>query len=114
MYIIVDTKTLLALQINVTREQAVNSNMLFMNNEDYSNVVVGMKFDKLFNSFSHLTTEEIRQTRNELLVETDWRATVDYPNLDQGAWLEYRQALRDIPQDYPEMVAVVFPTKPIG
>ena len=39
----------------------------------------------------------LREKRNILLKETDWRATVDYPGTDQEAWLTYRQALRDLP-----------------
>lgn len=39
----------------------------------------------------------LRQKRNILLIETDWRATVDYPGLDKQLWLDYRQALRDLP-----------------
>ena len=91
----------------------VNDTMHFMEEDSYPTTPqVGMRLNDTLDDFIHLSPEEIRQTRNELLVETDWRATVDYPNLDQGAWLEYRQVLRNIPQDYPEMVAVVFPTKP--
>jgi len=39
----------------------------------------------------------LREKRNILLKETDWRATVDYPGTDQEAWLTYRQSLRDLP-----------------
>ena len=39
----------------------------------------------------------LRQERNLRLVETDWRATVDYPGSDKQSWLDYRKALRDLP-----------------
>jgi hypothetical protein len=39
----------------------------------------------------------LREERNRLLFETDWRATVDYPGTDQESWLTYRRALRDLP-----------------
>jgi len=39
----------------------------------------------------------LRIERNLLIQQTDWRATVDYPNPDKQAWLDYRQALRDLP-----------------
>ena len=39
----------------------------------------------------------LRKERNQLIQQTDWRATVDYPNPDKQAWLDYRQALRDLP-----------------
>jgi len=41
---------------------------------------------------------EFRHKRNQLLQQTDWRATVDYPNPDKQSWLDYRQALRDLPE----------------
>ena len=40
----------------------------------------------------------LRIERNLLIQQTDWRATVDYPNPDKQAWLDYRQALRDLPE----------------
>ena len=39
----------------------------------------------------------LRIERNFRLAETDWRATVDYPKTDKQLWLDYRQALRDLP-----------------
>ena len=39
----------------------------------------------------------LRQELNLRLVETDWRATVDYPGSDKQSWLDYRKALRDLP-----------------
>jgi len=40
----------------------------------------------------------VRSVRDDELARTDWRAVKDrvLPN----AWKEYRQALRDLPQDY--------------
>ena len=40
----------------------------------------------------------LRLERNKRLTETDWRATVDYPKTDKQLWLDYRQALRDLPE----------------
>ena len=39
----------------------------------------------------------LRIERDRLLLETDWRATVDYPGSDKQSWLDYRKALRDLP-----------------
>ena len=39
----------------------------------------------------------LRQERNRRISVTDWRATVDYPGSDKKLWLDYRQALRDLP-----------------
>jgi len=41
--------------------------------------------------------QQIRMQRNQLLAQSDWRATVDYPGSDKQSWLDYRQALRDLP-----------------
>ena len=41
--------------------------------------------------------ELLRFERDQLLTETDWRVAADYPNSDQALWLEYRQKLRDLP-----------------
>ena len=46
----------------------------------------------------------LREERDRKLAATDWRATIDYPGDDQAAWLEYRQALRDITLQDPENV----------
>ena len=39
----------------------------------------------------------LRLERNQLLAETDWRMTTDYPYLDQAQWARYRTALRNLP-----------------
>ena len=61
----------------------------------------------------------LRQKRNQLLAVTDWRATVDYPNPDKQAWLDYRQALRDLPEtadpqldENGQLTNVIWPTPP--
>ena len=43
--------------------------------------------------------DHVRTVRNDELARSDWRAVKDrvLPN----AWKEYRQALRDLPQNYP-------------
>lgn len=58
----------------------------------------------------------VRTQRDQLLVESDiyvlpdrWAAlTLD----QQQAWADYRQALRDIPQNFSDPADVVWPTKP--
>jgi hypothetical protein len=39
----------------------------------------------------------LRIQRNQLLQETDWRMTTDYPNSDQAQWASYRTQLRNLP-----------------
>lgn len=45
-----------------------------------------------------VTWKEIRETRDYYLKETDWRAVKD--RTMSQAWKDYRQALRDLPQDH--------------
>jgi len=52
---------------------------------------------------------EIRELRNQILKDTDWRASSDLTLSD--AWKNYRQALRDVPtQSDPYNIA--WPTEP--
>jgi hypothetical protein len=39
----------------------------------------------------------LREERDMLLNQCDWRMTTDYPHDDQLAWKEYRSRLRDVP-----------------
>ena len=55
--------------------------------------------------------EQIRNERNSLLVASDWTQVIDAP-VDQTAWAEYRQALRDITSQEGFPHNVVWPTKP--
>jgi len=41
---------------------------------------------------------QLRIQRNNLLTQTDWRMTTDYPYDDQAAWASYRTALRNLPE----------------
>ena len=61
----------------------------------------------------------LREQRNQLLQQSDWRATVDYPGSNQAAWLTYRQNLRDLPanstpslDDNGQLTGVMWPTPP--
>ena len=51
-------------------------------------------------TYNDVIWQEVRQNRDRALKESDWRAVKDrvLPN----AWKDYRQALRDLPQDYAE------------
>ena len=54
---------------------------------------------------------KVRNERDNLLIESDWTQILDSP-VDKEAWADYRQALRDIPQQegFPENV--LWPEKP--
>lgn len=49
--------------------------------------------------------DSVRQTRNQLLTNSDWTQTLDAP-VDKAAWATYRQQLRDISTQpgFPETV----------
>jgi len=42
--------------------------------------------------------EDVRSTRDQALADSDWRAVKD--RTMSQAWKDYRQALRDLPQDH--------------
>lgn len=61
----------------------------------------------------------LRQQRDQLLAQTDWRMTTDYPYADQSAWAAYRTALRDLPEsaepaldENGQLINVTWPIKP--
>jgi len=47
-----------------------------------------------------MTWEELRMLRDQALAQSDWRAGKDV--VLSTAWKEYRQALRDLPQNHEE------------
>ena len=70
--------------------------------------------DELIGTASDETLwERVREVRNTLLLETDWIVLSDVVLSNKDAWLEYRQALRDMTNvDNP--FDVIIPTKPEG
>ncbi len=57
--------------------------------------------------------DRVRMHRDWLLKESDWSVSIDAtPKPSKEAWLEYRQALRDVPQNFDSPEDVVWPTKP--
>lgn len=58
----------------------------------------------------------IRLARNNLLEQTDWTDTLSAKNrlgkIQYQQWQEYRQSLRDIPQQKDFPLTIVWPTKP--
>lgn len=55
--------------------------------------------------------ERLRIQRDKLLVESDWTQVADAP-VDQSAWAEYRQQLRDFPSTWVPSETVEFPDTP--
>ena len=54
---------------------------------------------------------EIREIRNELLLECDWTQLEDIPNDFKLSWKTYRQQLREIPNQ-TNPFSIVWPVKP--
>ena len=48
---------------------------------------------------------DLRNLRNSLLAQTDWRVMPDSPVSDakKAEWISYRQALRDLPANNPDV-----------
>jgi len=58
---------------------------------------------------------ELRVARDVLLEKTDKYATIDYPHASEEAkqsWLNYRQALRDLPANTTDVENPTWPTPP--
>jgi len=59
--------------------------------------------------------KELRTKRNTLLAKTDYVATIDYPHPTpekKQEWLDYRQALRDLPSTTEDPANPVWPVPP--
>jgi hypothetical protein len=57
----------------------------------------------------------LRENRNQLLDKTDRYTTIDYPHPTEEAkqaWLDYRQALRDLPSNTTDPENPVWPQAP--
>jgi len=55
--------------------------------------------------------DEARTQRDALLSQSDWTQVPDAP-VDQAAWAEYRQALRDVPQQAGFPTEITWPQIP--
>jgi len=64
------------------------------------------------------TTEQLaaqaRAERDRLLAATDWTQLPDVPEATRAAWAEYRQALRDVPQQDGFPLTITWPERPHG
>ena len=62
--------------------------------------------------------DQLRMQRDSLIAQTDWRMLPDYPGANQPEWQTYRQALRDITTQTPQLDAdgnltgITWPTPP--
>ena len=65
--------------------------------------------EKMNELYELLLIDEMREKRNQLLKESDFRVLPDY-NKDKELWIEYRQKLRDLPTIWVK--GMEFPEKP--
>ena len=59
-------------------------------------------------------TFDLKEKRNQLLAECDWTQNRDVSLANDTEWAAYRQALRDITDNYdPFIEEIVWPEKPV-
>lgn len=83
-------------------------------------ILVGMGFsqkeaaDVCNKAIKDAKFSSIRAQRDYMISQTDYTQMPDSPLSDakKKAWADYRQALRDLPQQYDNPDDVVWPTKP--
>lgn len=95
----------------ITGEDANGSAIESNNSADWPE---GLNWDAVETKLNELNAAEplklLREERNRRIAETDWWASSDLTmTAEQTA---YRQALRDITEDYSSLDDVVWPTKP--
>jgi hypothetical protein len=60
-----------------------------------------------------ITWEEVRMKRNEFLKESDWIVLEDAnPKPSKKDWVDYREKLRKIPQNFKDPEKIIWPEKP--
>jgi hypothetical protein len=65
--------------------------------------------EKMNELYELVLVDEMREKRNQLLKETDFRVLEDY-NKDKDLWIDYRKKLRDLPETWVKDME--FPTPP--
>ena len=88
----------------------------------YSNVIVTKDLevievdrDTFMKAYNQLWLERLRLERNKRIKQTDYLATIDAPLTTpekKQEWLDYRQALRDLPSVTEDPANPVWPTAP--
>lgn len=75
---------------------------------------VGIPEANIKEAIKQAAFEPVRAKRDYLIKETDWTQMPDAPlsNEKKAEFTAYRQALRDVPQNYSNPDDVVWPEKP--
>lgn len=113
---------------NVVYENMITSDeYTALNQEDKEKWEVVQKFygrtpipisemEKILNKYlTDNACNTLRVERNKRLAKTDYLATIDYPHPSEEvkqAWLDYRQALRDLPANTVDPENPVWPEAP--
>lgn len=72
-----------------------------------------MKYEQDAYMLNQVKWDEIREDRSRLLNDADKLVNVaEDAGIDSAVYRNYRQALRDIPQNFDDPDAVVWPEKP--
>ena len=74
--------------------------------------VVGMTDQEVADIVLAAKWTQVKEIRAKLLAESDWTQGADVPDVIKAPWSEYRNLLRNIPQDFLDPDQVVFPTAP--
>ena len=79
-----------------------------------SGVITIIKSAEWLKNKNNEAWRKIRKERNQFLKDSDHKMLSDYSITAEKKveWTTYRQALRDIPQDYDSPDEVVYPDKP--
>ena len=91
----------------------VHESLIWIDAPDGAEVGDGYVNGELIKPQAETTTwEDIRATRDYLLTQSDWQITyaTEKGEAVPQEVLNYRQALRDIPQTFETPEAVIFPT----
>lgn len=95
-------------------KKTVNGKTVYRN-PNYDNMINNDEIETSENIY-HPTKEDdllvLRSRRDMLLKETDWVAGDDVPQVLKDKFYVYRQALRDITNDFTSLNDVVWPIKP--
>lgn len=72
--------------------------------------LVYIKYKKILLSKEEII-QKIREQRNKILASTDWTQLLDVnlPEYDKLRYLQYRKALRDLPNKYKETLKLEWP-----
>ena len=95
----------------MTHYIAVNNTLVEITDEEYE-----ARQAEYLAAETEMLNDLNRETRNELLAESDWTQANDSPLTDdvKTSWATYRTALRNLPtnENWPSLEDADWPTKP--